>query len=338
MVKRSEQLPLRLSSWMSLPLTMPVMGRQQLHRILARLLAFPLLDRVGGVYGVLGGVDSQPMVASGQASQLAILQILAQYASSQVEHDAGEVRAQSDATAEAEREEALTRLQAVFDGMTDGVFIYDGDGRIQSMNQAGRELIGIDREPVHADRSPAERSQRYGIRDVQGNVLPPEQWPVTRLLRGERLSGNTAAEFMVDTLDGRAIELSFGGAPIRIKDGTIVGAVSVCRDVSARRQLERAAVMQAQELEAILTAVSDGLFVYDAAGHLIRMNPAGQAMLGIAPTQQSVDGEVGERADRWGLRDANHALIPPEQWAAHPHLARRTSGRGSGDGCLDALR
>ena len=157
--------------------------------------------------------------------------------------------------AETERSQTLAQLEAVFATMTDGVFIYDAEGHIQIMNQAARDMLGIEEEPEHGQRSQTERSQRYQLRDEQGALLSRDRWPVTRLLRGERLSGNLAADIRVDTLDGRIIDLSFGGAPMYGPDGAIIGAVGVCRDVTDRRQLERKTQDALQSLLEMATAV-----------------------------------------------------------------------------------
>ena len=69
-------------------------------------------------------------------------------------------------------------------------------------------------------------------------------------------------------LDGRELEANISAAPLRDRepDGRIVGAVSVLRDVTWRKQLEREreaareqAERDAEQLDRIFEAVADGL-------------------------------------------------------------------------------
>src|SRR6266567_4709822 len=142
---------------------------------------------------------------------------------------------------QAERERALraSELEAAFESITDGVFLFNRDLQIISLNNAARELLAIKNSSDYLSRSANERMAMLAMRDEQGQLLTGEQWPMSRILKGEVLQGPDAADIIVRTLDGRDLELSVSGAPVRNQEGELIGALCICRDVTERRQLEK---------------------------------------------------------------------------------------------------
>jgi PAS domain S-box-containing protein len=149
------------------------------------------------------------------------------------------------ARAEAERARAGAVAQAaerdaMFEAMADGIFTCDREGKVVRMNAAYRAIMAFDgvRESSYPSYSLRERMLRIDMRDEQGRSLPGEQWPVARILRGEVLSG-AQPDVMVRTADGRDVLLNVSGAPMYDGEGSLIGGVCVCRDVTERRQLEQ---------------------------------------------------------------------------------------------------
>jgi len=142
---------------------------------------------------------------------------------------------------QAERERALraSELEAAFESITDGVFLFNRDLQIISLNNAARELLAIKNSSDYLSRSANERMAMLAMRDEQGQLLTDEQWPMSRILKGEVLQGPDAADIIVRTLDGHELELSVSGAPVRNQEGELIGALCICRDVTERRQLEK---------------------------------------------------------------------------------------------------
>src|SRR5439155_1490381 len=134
---------------------------------------------------------------------------------------------------QAERERALraSELEAAFESITDGVFLFNRDLQIISLNNAARELLAIKNSSDYLSRSANERMAMLAMRDEQGQLLTGEQWPMSRILKGEVLQGPDAADIIVRRLDGRDLELSVSGAPVRNQEGELIGALCICRDV-----------------------------------------------------------------------------------------------------------
>jgi two-component system nitrate/nitrite sensor histidine kinase NarX len=241
--------------------------------------------------------------------------------------DTGVVLVTRDVTARRALEqrvaEQAAELEATFDAMADGVLVHDAQGRVLRVNQAYRELVGLESEPDYLDRSLSERRARVQVTDEQGHPIPAEQSATQRVLRGEVMSGQRAQDAQIHTLDGRDVWVNTTAAPIRAPDGQITGAVLIARDVTARRALEYQVAEQAAELEAIFDAMADGVVVCNRERHLVRANRAWQAMFqGYA--------EVSGMS-----RDPTFAALPfPQQvarWAQlqqqrHQYLLRDASG------------
>lgn len=141
--------------------------------------------------------------------------------------------------------ERARQMEAVFEAITDGVFVLDASGTPPHLNRAARVLLDLPEETSIS----VQEGAPFELLDKQGNPLPHEQWPEMRLRRGEQLRGEDGEDVVLRTRTGRIRSLSVTGAPLWNENGKINGGVLVCRDVTARRRLER----QTQEsLQALL--------------------------------------------------------------------------------------
>lgn len=131
------------------------------------------------------------------------------------------------------------QLEAIFEAIADGIFVYDKDGHLLRTNRAARDLLGLDSHLGYTSLSLEERGAMITQRYVQGQWLPLAQWATTRVLNGEVLTDTTAVEFTARGLHGREMRINLSGAPIRDQDGNIVGAINICRDVTERWKLEQ---------------------------------------------------------------------------------------------------
>ena len=154
----------------------------------------------------------------------------------------GAVSISHDVTALRRSEQAASastsELEATFESITDGVFVFNQEGHVIRMNMAFRELLGIQVHPDYFSHSPDERRQLFTIADEQDQPLPYEQWPQNRILRGESLKGETAVDIRVRTVDERHILMSVSGAPVYTQDGKLMGGVVICRDITERKRME----------------------------------------------------------------------------------------------------
>jgi PAS domain S-box-containing protein len=157
---------------------------------------------------------------------------------------------------EREVAERAQELEAVFDTMTDGVFVFDAVGHITHLNAAGRRIREPD--PIPVDRTLKERVTDHPVLDEKGQPLPFESIPTVRILHGEVLTGAKTADFYVPTIQGDLLAYNTGGTPLYGADGTITGAVVVTRDVTEQRRQEQ----HTREILGALVAMAEAMAQY----------------------------------------------------------------------------
>jgi PAS domain S-box-containing protein len=178
--------------------------------------------------------------------------------------------------------ERLTQLEAVMEAVPGALGVYDTTGRVILANakfQAHSPPGVTVAERVH---------QVGGVFDEHGVPLKEAEWPPTRALQGEVLSGSDAVELAVHLPHEELIYSRITAAPLRDHAGNIIGAVSLNQDITERKRLEREreearaeAEQQAGQLTAVFEAMADGVVVFDAEGRLVRENAAYRSLLGI---------------------------------------------------------
>ena len=144
------------------------------------------------------------------------------------------------------------KLEAALASMTDAVFISDAQGRFLDFNDAFATF--------HRFRSKDECAKTFAeypdILDVflaNGDLAPLDQWAVPRALRGESV---TNAEYGLRRKDtGETWVGSYSFAPIRDKDGKIVGSVVAARDITERKQSEERIRASLAEKEVLLKEI-----------------------------------------------------------------------------------
>ena len=112
---------------------------------------------------------------------------------------------------EREVTEHAQELEAIFESMTDGVFVYDAQGRITRLNSSGREILGPGSSGL--DHTIGACGGRRTLLDEEVHSRLLEQIPSARILHGELLTGARALDIHFTTTDGRKLALSASGTP-----------------------------------------------------------------------------------------------------------------------------
>jgi signal transduction histidine kinase/PAS domain-containing protein len=161
-----------------------------------------------------------------------------------------------------EREAAnhAIELEAIFQSLADGMYVVDKAGLIIRSNTAFQEIIDYTEEnrDQFFEFSPDERHSILDIRDEQGQPLAYEERPETRILQGEVLKGSSVVDLHLRNLVGRELQVNVSGAPLYNREGELVAALCICRDVTERRKLEQ---RTQDALDALLT-MAEALVAY----------------------------------------------------------------------------
>jgi len=173
----------------------------------------------------------------------------------------------------AEVEAQAGELDLIFEALTDGLMVYDPDGRVVRTNAAVRRILGMDAVPPDAyARSVRERASLYVVRDVRGATLAPEDWPAMRILRGEELTGPHTMDIQVRIPDGREVFLNVSGGPLRDRVGRLIGAVCVYRDQTECKRLETSERETQRLLRTTFEQAAVGIAHTSPQGRWLRFN------------------------------------------------------------------
>ncbi|RZI83710.1 MAG: PAS domain S-box protein [Rubrivivax sp.] len=163
--------------------------------------------------------------------------------------------------AEAERERLLddlragaasagrvrAKLEAVFQSIDDGIGVFDMSGLLIMVNKAMPPLHGYaSAESMNQDLD--HFAENFELTLPDGTLLPVDQWPVSRVLRGESFKEWELSVRRRDT--GQSWTIGYSGAPVRDGTGRQLLAVLVLREMSERKRLEQELQQAYRQLEA----------------------------------------------------------------------------------------
>jgi PAS domain S-box-containing protein len=124
-------------------------------------------------------------------------------------------------------------LHAVFESMGDGLWVVDRNGNCTHSNSAVERLMGVKMAGVSTEN----RLRTGSTVDLRtGEKLKHEDSPIVRSLRGESVDGFEVST----TLNQSKIRiLSVDSRPVIDKDGHVIGALALSRDVTDRKEIEK---------------------------------------------------------------------------------------------------
>lgn len=134
------------------------------------------------------------------------------------------------------------RMQTLLENLPVGVCFMDGEGRTLVSNPFYEQHVPGQRIP---SRQPREAA-RWAALDSAGQLLPPDQFPGARALRGERVRGQ---DFYHTTADGAESWLRVSAVPLHDDAQQIIGATTVIADISDEKRAELALRRFNEELE-----------------------------------------------------------------------------------------
>ncbi len=156
------------------------------------------------------------------------------------------------------QETAFAQLDAVIEGMADGLVLADLRGEVLRVNAAAARIIGFDGgAPVSAFAR--EYLDQIEVVDLEGNNVPRESWPLYRATRGEVVSG---VELRVrHRTTGREFVAAYSANQVKDSAGAPILVVLIIRDVTEQKRAQEALARaeaqlrrQAQSLEKAVAA------------------------------------------------------------------------------------
>jgi two-component system sensor histidine kinase VicK len=169
------------------------------------------------------------------------------------------------------------KVKSILQSIGDGVFAVDVHKKIILFNGSAEELSGYSADEV--------------IGRIYNEVLlftHEENGEVNNTFINESLSGKKttmANHTNLQQKDGSQLSVADSASPIFDGNGKVVGSIVVFRDASKERELSRRADIIAKakaEDDALLSALGEGLIVFDNDGIIIRTNKVTSDILGYS--------------------------------------------------------
>lgn len=134
------------------------------------------------------------------------------------------------------RRETEKQLKVVMENMSEGLVISDFTRKLLHWNPAALRMHEIDNaEEVLGNLH--QFAQTYELSTVDGTIIPIEQWPLTRILRGEHLHD---LELRIRRLDREWARIfSYSGAVLHYDDGKGFAFLTI-KDITERKYAEEA--------------------------------------------------------------------------------------------------
>ncbi|MFP4517536.1 MAG: PAS domain-containing protein, partial [Desulfovibrionales bacterium] len=147
-------------------------------------------------------------------------------------------------------QERLLRLEASLNSAVEGIIFYDTDHIITHMNPAAERILGFSQEDVR--RPVAERMQMFRVQAPDGGVPNHQDLPGWRALQGESVHHEELILYRKDS--DEPLFLLTSAAPIRMPDGSIIGAIQTIADITERRRAKNAL----QRAHGIIQGITQG--------------------------------------------------------------------------------
>jgi PAS domain S-box-containing protein len=135
--------------------------------------------------------------------------------------------------AEEQREQLFLKLEAVLENINEGVVISDLGGNVLTMNKEALTLHEYE-SMDQVSRLISEYQDTFELFYFEGGMVPLEEWPLYRVLKGERFNDWEVCIRRKDT--GKLRIWSYSGTPVRNKAGDTILSVITVRDVTERKQ------------------------------------------------------------------------------------------------------
>ncbi len=189
-------------------------------------------------------------------------------------------------------DEAQATLAAIVESSDDAIVSKTPEGVIMSWNSAAERLLGY-----RADETIGQSITLI----VPAEFQEDELHILERLCRGERIEHHETVRL---AKGGRRVDVSLTISPVRNKTGRIIGASTIMRDITRRRQREQALRDATARLQMAQEAADLGAFEWDLRTDVVSWSPSMENLYGLPC------GGFGRTCESW------RAMIHPQDWPA----------------------
>jgi PAS domain S-box-containing protein len=185
-----------------------------------------------------------------------------------------------DITERKRSEQAKGLLASIVDFSDDAIISKNLDGIITSWNSSAEKMFGYTAQ---------EAIGRHITLIIPADRQDEEKMILERIKRGEQVDHFETVRMRKDSTE---FDISVTISPVKDAGGQIVGASKVARDISERKQTERALRESEERFRAIVETTPECVKVVTNEGTLLHMNASGLVMVGADSAEMVVGKSV----------------------------------------------
>jgi PAS domain S-box-containing protein len=190
------------------------------------------------------------------------------------------------------------KLSSVLEHMSEGVMLIDAKGNAFYQNPASLHIHGF--EPSETGLI---KNQNLPISwkgwDEQGRPLGLDEWPLSRVTRGERVQNQVLRARRCET--NHEFFASYNGSPIYDDNGKIVLSFITIQDITERRQAEREVRESEERFRTLANSMPQLASMAGADGFILWHNQRWYDYTGMTPEQMA----------GWGWQSVHDPAVLP---------------------------
>ncbi len=197
--------------------------------------------------------------------------------------------------------ESRAQMEAALQAMRDGVMVFDINGAVVLLNEAEARICGF-ASVQEMKRDLLYFASTFKLSKLDGNQLPVDEWPVSRVMRGESLPYLELRGMRQDT--GQEWVFAFSGEPVFDDQGKQILSVIITRDITSSKQAEEQLRKSEERFRTVTNNAASCLFMMDRNGHPTFMNPAAIKVTGYTSLSE-IQGRPLHDAVHWKKPDGS---------------------------------
>jgi PAS domain S-box-containing protein len=174
--------------------------------------------------------------------------------------------------------QSQAQLQTILENLTEGLVVASLDGQLCHWNRAALEMHGFGSIDECMRKLP-EFADTFELATIDGTILPVEQWPLARILRGERLRD---LEICIRHLSSNRQRIfNYGGALVLDAQGQPLLAVVSVKDTTEHKQAEQALRESREDLNRAQAVAHTGSWRLDVRRNELLWSDENHRIFGI---------------------------------------------------------
>gem|GEM_PF-4614238 len=239
----------------------------------------PIVTTAGAPFGYLSFGQSEPLCGAEAEAATRLARLAADCIARLGERDAVTETLKEQVRAE-------VTLRAVLEGMSEGVIVLDRAGGVVTINRAALAMHGAGPN-TSPHRFLQEFVDNFETRYSDGTLMPAEEWPAARALRGEIVRGQEI--HVRHHLTGESWIGSYSASPVRDADGRVQLAAITIHDITEQRRGQLALARREEQFREIAETLPQLVWSTRADGYHDYYNSRWYEYTGMRPGD--TDGE-----------------------------------------------